>query len=89
MVVTIPKLQREDLAAECQMKGKATKYAPFPQCHHSLGRLGLPKVVLEFMKFSLLRPTLSCIVEDNSSLLDHEYQRQTLHWGEFLIEALF
>ena len=40
MVVTIPKLQREDFAVECQMTGKATKNAPYPQCHHSLGTLG-------------------------------------------------
>ena len=40
MVVTILKLLREDLAVACQMKGEATKSAPYPQCHHSLGTLG-------------------------------------------------
>ena len=46
MVVTILKLQREDLVVECQMKGKATRSAPYPQCHHSLGTLGSPYDVL-------------------------------------------
>ena len=31
MVAMIPKLQREDVVVECQMKGRATKSAPYPQ----------------------------------------------------------
>ena len=42
MVVTIPKLQLEILVVEYQMKGKATKNAPHPQCHHLLGKCSQP-----------------------------------------------
>ena len=35
IVVIVPKLQREDVVIERQMKGKAAKSAPCPQYRHS------------------------------------------------------